>query len=127
MTINPQATTTTPADYKYDGTATFNINPIDVEPSVCPITYSCSEDFPYFDGTCSFTSPEGTISSFNAASGALSFTSPENIKFGSQVVTFTITASVGLNSETFNVIMNLIDPCTDATLNLDPSIVTQHG
>jgi len=68
----------------------------------------------------------GTIAIFDKSTGAFSFNSTDLITFGSQTVTFEITATSGKTTETFTFDLNLINPCLVAEFDIDPDIIHEE-
>ena len=94
---NPtQPSTTTPAIYQYDvsGTASFTVSPYTVNPSVCPLTFTCSMVNPLADDLCTINDSL-TTTTFDANTGAYSFTSNDIARFGSYTANIQITATTG--------------------------------
>ena len=64
-----------------------------------------------------------TTSTFDTDVGNFSFTSSEMQTFGTQTVSFAITGTAGGSAESFTFDLNLIDPCSAATISIDPQII----
>ena len=76
-----------PIDYFYDGLATYTLEPFDVSPPECLITYSCAEDI---FGFCNHSS-ETTQSFFDEELLELSLQTEDIKGLGTQIIKFTIT------------------------------------
>ena len=116
---------TTPANYYYTNAsqATFSLaNPLTVLPVECEIVYSCAMTPVLAHDLCSYTGGT-TTTTFSSTTGAYSIASEDNQVFGTQLVSFTITATSGSDTETLIFTLNLIDPC-EANIVIDPSIIS---
>ena len=67
-----------------------------------------------------------TTSLFNTETGVFDFTSSDLLYFGTQTITLTITGTVGESTESFTVALNLINPCSVATFDINPSIISEE-
>ena len=120
---NPgQTNGTSPADYYYEDTAIFNLTPFTVSPQRCYVSYSCEE--PLFN-LCDF-SDGSTTSLFDTDTGDFTFASDDTLYFGSQTISLTITGTAGGSKESFTFDLNLVDPCSTATFDIDSSIISQE-
>ena len=99
---NPgQASFTTPQNYKYHGSAIFEINPFIVDPPECTVIYSCNiisgtsnEDLCNYKGSL-------TTADLNIISGSYLLTTRDFPTFGVQTFTFEITGSTHSSSAKF--------------------------
>jgi hypothetical protein len=104
--LNPFSLTPTaqtdPADYPYSSasypTVEVTLAQYVVDPSVCPITYSCSNTGPKTD-MCSIDG----VSNFDTTTGDYDFATIDKATYPSGSYTFTITGTVGekVVTETF--------------------------
>ena len=71
---------------------------------------------------CSY-SDAYTTASFSASTGDFTFNSIDFPTFSEQSIVFEITVNSGDSSETFQFSLTLGDPCAEATIIINPSIV----
>ena len=64
-----------------------------------------------------------TSASFDAETGDFEFLSNDYSTFGSQKVTFEITVSSGSTPQYVQFDLNLVDPCSIASLHINPRII----
>ena len=69
---------------------------------------------------------ENTEAVFDLETGQYTFRSTDLITFGTQKVSFEITARSGDSSSTFTFDLNLVNPCLISEFNIDPDIISQE-
>ena len=88
---------TSSVDFTYAGAVTFSLNPFVINPTTagCALTYSCSTTFMSgsFD-LCNY-SDSLTTATFDPSTGDFSFDTTDAALFGTGVIPFVITGSVG--------------------------------
>ena len=91
--------------YFYDGTARFLLNPFEVSPSGCAISYSCTPILgPQGFDLCDYSSPS-TTTSFNKMTGDYAFQSSEWETVGNQSLKFEIKGTSGSSSATVTMVL----------------------
>ena len=120
---------TDPSDYLYtlnSPAASFVMVPFVVNPSSCSIVYSCAVTSGPRSGLCSI-SDGSTIGTFASSTGDYSFESYDVPNYPEGPYVFQITGTTGSNldvTDTTTFTLNLINPCTSATLSLNPTPFT---
>ena len=121
-----QRNTTSPETYYYTGDpVTFSTVPFEVEPSSCQVSYSCSMSLNSIVDLCNYQ--KGTTkSSFDSETGLFTFESNDIANFGSQILSFTVTASSGDASAQTSFQLELINPCFIAELDISTDIIADQ-
>ena len=117
-TITPNAQTN-PAGYAYTGAsppADFTLTPFTIVPMFCIETFSCTT----VAGTPDICSIGG-VSTFDSATGAFQFATTDMATYVAGVYTLQITSTIGTVSNTVTFDLNLLDPCSTATITLSTS------
>ena len=112
-------TQTAPADYLYTADSpllTFSTSPFTVDPSVCPIAYSCvSTVAPAGLDLCNFTDTDANAV-FDPVTGSYTLNSIDMVLTPPGTYTLEITGSSGAKSVSFTVDLVLVDPCSTVDL-----------
>ena len=116
---------TIPADYFYEGDATFSMKPFEITPSQCPVAFTCFMRPGPIINLCNYQD-ENTYAAFNPETGEYSFRSTDLITFGTQKVQFEITASSGKSQGSYRFDLNLINPCLISEFSIDPDIISDE-
>ena len=120
-------TQTNPADYYYtydSPLAEFTLNAFTINPSVCPVTYSCAITSGPRTDLCTFDDGLGTIGQFDPALGNYDFRSIDVTNYLEGAYIFQITGTTGTNSDVTDNItftLTMINPCPISTLTLNAS------
>ena len=108
-------------NYSYQGIVEFNATPLVVSPEECEIKYTCHE--PLY-GLCSLDTAN-TSSSFDEKTARFSFATSEFQKFRTQSIVLQITGLSALSSQSFNLTLNMVDPCESAVIDFNPYVVDE--
>ena len=118
LTDPGQSTTTSPAQYNYNGASvSFVVATPGVPHPQCTISYACAVTTGPTDDFCGYSGGSTTTAAFDTLTGSLAFSSTENQVYGSQIVSFEITATSGTASLTIPFTMELLDPCDNQVLD----------
>lgn len=118
-----QGNKTSPETYYYTGEpVTFITIPFEVEPASCEVSYSCSMSSDAIVDLCNYQ--KGTTrSKFDPETRIFSFESNDIANFGSQTLSFTITAQSGETSASTSFQLELVNPCFIAELDIGTDII----
>ena len=93
--------------------------PFIVKPEECVVTYSCEE--PLYN-LCDMQN-DLTETTFDPLTGKYSFESTDITFYGSQNITITINGETAQSTDSFSFVINLIEPCATATIEIDADII----
>ena len=108
-------------NYSYKGTIEYKTTPLVVSPQECEITYTCYE--PTY-GLCDLTT-DTTSASFDQKTAIYTFGTSDFTRFRTQSIVLQITGQSALSSQTFNLTLNMVDPCESAVIDFNPYVIDE--
>ena len=113
---------TPPNPYLYTGAASkvdYTPNTFTVDPSVCPVSFSCQLlTGPRSDVDLCSVDDGTTQGTFSTSSGQFTFQSTDLASYPAGTYRFRVTGTVGNKSDAVEFDMVLVDPCPNVSLTL---------